>query len=144
MRYGDKLMTAMLRRGLNQHRLAALADVSNSEVSRILNNKSSPSLEYASRLCRILEISLDFLADETRDEPETIPVGPPTSLQEREILEDADLLGWKEARHLLETANLLGYETAIHRLLGLGPIKIEVEGTEPRTPPKSPNRANRA
>ena len=128
MRYAEKLYNAMVRRGLTQHRLATEANVSNSEISRILNGKSSPSLEYAARICRVLGISLDDLADDAREVISKDRAGASASL-EREIQERAEELGWQRTRRLLETTLDLGYETAIRRLLGLTPPIIEVETT---------------
>ncbi len=125
MRYAEKLYKHMLRKGLNQQKLARLAGVSDSEVSRILSGKSHPSLAYAARLARVLEVSLDYLADDALDEDPRRAVEA-TTAQEQEILELLQQLGARPARRLLETAAELGYETAIRRLLGAERPVIEV------------------
>ena len=128
MRVSEKLYKHMLSKGLNQQRLARLASISDSEVSRILNGKSSPSLEYAFRLAKALGVSLDYLADDTMDDDPAAGVAVGSD-QERELLELARELRVRSARRLLETAHELGYDLAMRRLLGLE-IKPVIEPAE--------------
>jgi transcriptional regulator with XRE-family HTH domain len=140
MDVAEKIYKQMLVKGLNQKALARSAGISDSEVSRILRRKSSPSLEYASRLAQALEVSLDYLADDTATSD---------SRQERaetldgEMTELTRAIGPKHARRLLEIAHELGYELAIRRLLGVEakPVIGVVGRDEPplpeRVPPKS-------
>jgi transcriptional regulator with XRE-family HTH domain len=126
MTFSEKVYKQMLLRGLNQQRLAQLSSVSDSEVSRVLRGKSSPSLEYAHRLAKALGVSLDYLAD---DELEVEPATRGDGLEpaERELLELARDLGHRQSRRVLETTLDLGYEVATRRLLGLDAGKPIVE-----------------
>lgn len=144
MRYAEKLYKHMLLKGLNQQKLARLSAVSDSEVSRILSGKSHPSLEYAARLARVLEISLDYLADDALDADPRRAVEA-TSAQEQEVLDLVRTLGPRPARRLLETASDLGYEVAIRRLLGAERPIIEVgDGRNPVTTPANASEEGRA
>src|SRR5215218_8274987 len=110
-----KLLSQMVRRGLNGQRLAKISQVSDSEISRILAGKSQPGLENAFRLARAVGVSLDYLADEAM---ELDPASEASGAAEGEILGLARELGHRPARRILETACDLGYELAIRRLLG--------------------------
>jgi transcriptional regulator with XRE-family HTH domain len=130
MRYAEKLYKQMVLRGLNQQKLARLSSISDSEISRILNGKSNPSLEYGRRLARALGISLDYLADDALDaDPHAGSAANPAALGE--IADAVGALGPKQARRLLETASDLGYEVAMRRLLGLEARPIVEVGDRP-------------
>ncbi len=60
-----KLKNLMNGRGLNGQKLARLSQVSDSEISRILQGKSRPGLDNALRLAQALGVSLDYLADDS-------------------------------------------------------------------------------
>src|SRR3954471_13197864 len=79
-----KLLSQMVRRGLNGQKLAKISKVSDSEISRILAGKSRPGLENAFRLAKAVGVSLDYLADDTLDTDPTQSSDPLTS-EEREI-----------------------------------------------------------
>lgn len=136
MRYAEKLLKAMLLQGLNQQKLARLASVSDSEISRILRGKSHPSLEYSQRLARALGLSLDYLADDALDEdPGQAPRA--TTSDEEEALAIVRELGPRTALRILDSARYLGPEIALRRLYGLDakPV-IEVgDGTRPAPAP---------
>jgi transcriptional regulator with XRE-family HTH domain len=117
MRFAEKLYKQMLLKGLNQQKLAQLSSVSDSEVSRILNGKSNPSLEYAFRLARALGLSLDYLADDELEDSHRAGSDERSNTND-EILELSRELGARQSRRILETANDLGYQVAIRRLLG--------------------------
>ena len=68
-----KLKNLMDRQGLNGQKLARLSQVSDSEISRILQGKSRPGLDNALRLAKALGVSLDYLAD---DKLEVEPPAP--------------------------------------------------------------------
>ncbi|GIW89128.1 MAG: hypothetical protein KatS3mg108_3452 [Isosphaeraceae bacterium] len=126
MTFAEKVYRQMVRQGLNQQRLAKLSSVSDSEVSRVLRGKSSPSLEYAFRIAKALGVSLDYLADDQMEQ-EPVRAGEGLGPTEREILELVRELGPRQARRILETALDLGYEVATRRLLGLDTSKPVVE-----------------
>jgi transcriptional regulator with XRE-family HTH domain len=122
-----KLKHLMTGKGLNGQRLARLSQVSDSEISRILQGKSRPGLDNALRLARALEVSLDYLAD---DAIEVEPAGPVDSFapDERKVLTLCQKIGVAEALAILENVRFLGYETAMSRLVGAKPtIEIEKE-----------------
>src|SRR4051812_32449354 len=112
-----KLKHLMTAKGLNGQRLARLSQVSDSEISRILQGKSRPGLDNALRLARALEISLDYLADDTIDSE---PAGPADAFaaDERKALALCQKIGIAEAVAILENVRFLGYETAMSRLVG--------------------------
>src|SRR5271168_5387226 len=61
----DKLQMLMIRHRLNGQKLARQAQVSDSEISRILQGKSRPGLDNAYRLAKAVGVSLDYLADDS-------------------------------------------------------------------------------
>ena len=76
----DKLQMLMARYGLNGQKLARLSQVSDSEISRILQGKSRPGLDNAFRLAKSVNVSLDYLADDSLD---TEPPQPADHLSAR-------------------------------------------------------------
>src|SRR5690242_2858034 len=116
MRYADKLLSEMVRKGFNGAKLARVSGVSDSEISRILAGKSQPGLENAMKLARAVGVSLDYLAD---DALEVDPARSTGSPYEQELLELAHALGLSNAVKLLFNARSLGFEVANRRLLGL-------------------------
>jgi transcriptional regulator with XRE-family HTH domain len=118
MKLHEKIWREMARRNLNQQKLARLANVSDSEISRILAGKSNPSLEYARRIALAIEVSLDYLANDSMEEDAPEQHGPTLDPVEIEVLELTGSLGPRQTRRILETAVDLGYDIAIRRLLG--------------------------
>ena len=130
-RLKDKLLTEMARHGLNGQRLAQRSGVSDSEISRILSGQSTPGLENAFRLARAVDLSLDFLADDSL-EADPLKAADPLSPEERRVLDVAARIGLSRAVLLLENISFVGYDTAMQRLLGARPV-IELElGDDPR------------
>src|SRR5271165_705754 len=129
-----KLKYLMHSKGLNGQKLARLSQVSDSEISRILQGKSRPGLDNALRLAQALGVSLDYLADDKLDSE---PPEPADSLspEERKILGIIQRIGCTEVVTILETLRFLGYELAMSRLVGAKPvIEIEKYGSELRAP----------
>jgi len=124
MKLDEKLHKQMLLKGLNGQKLARLSQVSDSEISRILAGKSLPGLENAFRLAKAVELSLDYLADDSL-ENDPAKVVDVTSELERSVLRSARELGAREAERLLEMVRFVGYEVAMRRLLDAKPT-IEV------------------
>jgi len=121
----DKLQMLMARRGLNGQKLARLSQVSDSEISRILQGKSRPGLDNAFRLAKSVGVTLDYLADDSVD------VEPPQpadllSPEERKLLAIAQKIGCSEVLTILENIRFLGYEVAMSRLVGGKPL-IEID-----------------
>jgi transcriptional regulator with XRE-family HTH domain len=150
MELKDKLQMLMARHALNGQKLARSSQVSDSEISRILQGKSRPGLDNAFRLARSVGVSLDYLADDSLD------VEPPRpedhlSSEERRVLALAQKIGCSHVITILENIRFLGYEVAMSRLVGGKPI-IEVDkevvdhrsGMQPTGTPGavSPPRAN--
>ena len=115
-RFSEKLGQKMLQLGLNGQKLARKSDVSDSEISRIMNGKSLPGLENAIALARAVNVSLDYLADDTL---EVDPNHPKESADEREtaIQRLAREIGYKDAEYILEYTRIIGYEVAMRRLV---------------------------
>ncbi len=129
-----KLKYLMNTRGLNGQKLARLSQVSDSEISRILQGKSRPGLDNALRLAQALGVSLDFLADDSLD---AVPPEPADSLspEERKILGISQKIGCPEVVTVLENLRFLGYEVAMSRLVGAKPAsEIEKDGSDLRLP----------
>ncbi|WP_182830369.1 helix-turn-helix domain-containing protein [Tautonia rosea] len=119
MTLARKLDRRMLQLGLSQQALAQKSGVSDSEVSRLLKGQSKrPGLPNILRLARALEVSVDFLADDSlQDDPHTEPVSLPS--QEQALLELARTIGSREVEMILDATRILGFETAIRRLYGV-------------------------
>ena len=139
MELKTKLQALMARKGLNGQKLARLSQVSDSEISRILQGKSRPGLDNALRLARAVGVSLDYLAD---DEIEVEPAAPadPLSAEERKILNLVPKLGCPEALTILENVRFLGYEVAMSRLVGAKPvIEADKDMADTRSPLSAPS-----
>jgi transcriptional regulator with XRE-family HTH domain len=121
----DKLQMLMARNGLNGQKLARLSQVSDSEISRILQGKSRPGLDNAFRLAKAVNVTLDYLADDSLDAEPPQPADHLTP-EERKLLAIAQKIGNGEVLTLLENIRFLGYEVAMSRLVGGKPI-IEIE-----------------
>jgi transcriptional regulator with XRE-family HTH domain len=121
----DKLQMLMARRGLNGQKLARLSQVSDSEISRILQGKSRPGLDNAFRLAKSVGVTLDYLADDSLDvEPRQAEeiIAP----EERKVLALLHKIGYSEVLTILENVRFLGYEVAMSRLVG-GKPSIEID-----------------
>jgi transcriptional regulator with XRE-family HTH domain len=133
MKLQDKLQMLMARRNLNGQRLARLSQVSDSEISRILQGKSRPGLDNAFRLAKAVGVSLDFLADDTLD-VEPAPPSDKISPEERKIVSIAQKIGCTEVVLVLEALRFIGYEVAMSRLMGGKPIvEIDRDGADARS-----------
>ncbi len=120
-RFSEKLGQKILQLGLNGQKLARKSEVSDSEISRIMNGKSLPGLENAMALARAVNVSLDYLADDALDAD---PNQPEEAANEREatILRLAREIGLKQAEYLLEYSKIMGYDMAMHRLVEAKPL----------------------
>ena len=99
--------------------------VSDSEISRILQGKSRPGLDNAFRLAKAVNVTLDYLADDSLDAEPPQPADHLTP-EERRLLTIAQKIGYSEVLTLLENIRFLGYEVAMSRLVGGKPV-IEIE-----------------
>jgi transcriptional regulator with XRE-family HTH domain len=138
MKLKDKLQLLMTRNSLNGQKLARLSQVSDSEISRILQGKSRPGLDNAFRLAKAVNVSLDFLADDALDIDASQPADL-LSTEERKILNLVQKLGGSEVLAILENVRFLGYEVAMSRLIGAKPIiEIDKDSSELRAPAPIP------
>ncbi|WP_422930871.1 helix-turn-helix domain-containing protein [Singulisphaera sp. PoT] len=83
MRLIDKALLVAMQKGLNQADLAKLLDIPPSRISewKSAAQGSSPNLSQALNIARVLDVSLDWLADESKG-------GPIQSTRNEEISED--------------------------------------------------------
>jgi transcriptional regulator with XRE-family HTH domain len=125
----DKLQMLMGRHGLNGQKLARSSQVSDSEISRILQGKSRPGLDNAFRIARSVGVTLDYLADDSLDIEPCMPTDN-LSPEERKILAVVQKIGFGEVLTILENIRFLGYEVAMSRLVGGKPI-IEIDKEPP-------------
>jgi len=125
----DKLQMLMARHGLNGQKLARSSQVSDSEISRILQGKSRPGLDNAFRIARSVGVTLDYLADDDLDAEPSQPADN-LSPEERKILAVVQKIGYGEVLTILENIRFLGYEVAMSRLVGGKPI-IEIDKEPP-------------
>ena len=133
MKLKDKLQILMTRHSLNGQKLARLSQVSDSEISRILQGKSRPGLDNAFRLARAVNVSLDYLADDSLDVDGCQPADL-LSTEERKILNLTQKIGGPEVLAILENVRFLGYEVAMSRLIGAKPIiEIDKDATDHRS-----------
>lgn len=137
MELKTKLHMMMVRKGLNGQKLARISQVSDSEISRILQGKSRPGLDNALRLAKAVGVSLDFLADDEID-VEPAPPGDLLSAEERKVLSLVTKIGAAEVLTILENIRFLGYEVAMSRLVSAKPVieldKDNIDGRIPAAP----------
>jgi transcriptional regulator with XRE-family HTH domain len=135
----DKLQMLMARHGFNGQKLARRSQVSDSEISRILQGKSRPGLDNAFRIARSVGVTLDYLADDNLDSE---PLQPADNLspEERKILAIGQKIGFGEVLTILENIRFLGYEVAMSRLVGGKPV-IEIDKEAPDIRPAVPQAA---
>jgi transcriptional regulator with XRE-family HTH domain len=146
-RFSEKLFQKSLQLGLNGQKLARKSDVSDSEISRIMNGKSLPGLENAIALARAVSVSLDYLADDTLDAEPNRPQETTNEL-EAAILKLVREIGAIHAYTILENTRNLGYDIASKRLIDAKPVVTPIIETQaPRSnvaPIASGGRANSA
>ncbi len=129
-----KLKNLMNDKGLNGQKLARLSEVSDSEISRILQGKSRPGLDNALRLAQALGVSLDYLADDKLDS-ETPEPADSLSPEERKILGIIQKIGYPQVVTILELLRFLGYEEAMSRLVEAKPVSESEKDLSDLRPP---------
>lgn len=88
MTRGDYIKSLREEKRLSQRKLAALADVSNTTVSRIESDATTPDLETLEKIANVLDINPSILMDETFKEPTSTTSESAASLsskQEKDI-----------------------------------------------------------
>jgi transcriptional regulator with XRE-family HTH domain len=142
-RFSEKLGQKILQLGLNGQKLARKSEVSDSEISRIMNGRSLPGLENALSLARAVGVSLDYLADDALDAEPNRPQESASELQ-TSILKLVREIGTMQTHTILEITRNLGYELASRRLIEAKPV-VTVEPARPAvTPIPSSGRASSA
>jgi transcriptional regulator with XRE-family HTH domain len=143
-RFSEKLMQKTLQLGLNGQKLARKSEVSDSEISRIMNGKSLPGLENAIALARAVGVSLDYLADDSLEADTHQPQESSNEL-ETMILKLVREIGYLQSHTLLENSRSLGYELAMKRLIESKPVVAPmIESARPVVTTAAPagSRAN--
>ena len=69
MNFAAKLKLLMKQHRYSQNDVAARVDVSQSLVSMWTTGKSVPAMYEAARLAKLLNVDVEFLADDAQDEP---------------------------------------------------------------------------
>lgn len=69
MRFAEKLDYLIELCGTNQSKLMRLTGIAQSSISQMTKGGRKPSMEQAFALARALGIPLDYLADDSQDEP---------------------------------------------------------------------------
>ena len=145
-RFSEKLGQKILQLGLNGQKLARKSDVSDSEISRIMNGKSLPGLENAIALAKAVGVSLDFLADDTVI-AEPSQAQESTSDHETAILKIIREIGLLQSYTILESTRKLGYDLALNRLIEAKPtiaLPLVENGRPAVAPITASNRVNSA
>ena len=66
---GKRIKTLRNEKGISARSLASMADLDPSQISKIENGTSKPSLDALQRICEVLDISIsDFFAVTTNNE----------------------------------------------------------------------------
>jgi len=138
-RFSEKLGQKILQLGLNGQKLARKSDVSDSEISRIMNGKSLPGLENAIALAQAVGVSLDYLADDRMDAEPNRPQETVTEI-ETSILKLVREIGTFQTYTILEITRNLGYDMASKRLIEAKPVIAPM--IEPARPTVAPISAS--
>jgi transcriptional regulator with XRE-family HTH domain len=100
-----KLSQLMEARRVSQADVARAAGMAQTAISRVLGGKQRLYLDQAAQIADYLGVSVDYLADDSLDEP---PRGPELSEDERVILRMARVLGAEKAIRRLVDPPILG------------------------------------
>jgi transcriptional regulator with XRE-family HTH domain len=65
MKFGDKVLMLRKQKGWSQHELAEMLGTSGPIVGRYERNEIKPSIEVAKKIADSLEVSIDYLVDES-------------------------------------------------------------------------------
>lgn len=71
MSFGKRLLEARKKKGISQEEMAAMLGTKGSAVGRYERDEMKPSIEAASKMAKILEVSLDWLVGNTDAELDT-------------------------------------------------------------------------
>jgi transcriptional regulator with XRE-family HTH domain len=98
MRFHEKISRVAAAKRLNQSAIAVLTGIPQTSLSRWMSGKAVPKLGEAFALARALGVSLDYLADDSLDDPPPPAAGPDLTPDEVWILETARALGPDKAK----------------------------------------------
>ena len=118
---------------LNGQKLARSSQVSDSEISRILQGKSRPGWTMRSGSPRAVGVTLDYLADDSLDTEPPQPADHPFARRAQDPRSSPRRSAVREVLTILENIRFLGYEVAMSRLVGGKPI-IEIDKEIGRDP----------
>jgi transcriptional regulator with XRE-family HTH domain len=104
-----KIQHLLRDRGLHQAEFEPLAGLPKGRVSKWAGGQGEPTARQALRMARLLNVPLDYLADDDLDEP------PPASMTDRE-------------RQVWEVVRTIGPDEAWRRLVGAPLPSFEVGG----------------
>lgn len=96
MEFPKKLAMLMERSRLSQQALANRVGLQQSRISKWTTGKGEPSLKQAVELARVLDVPLEYLADDAIDEPPPAP--SKAQMIVMQLIED---MGYDEARRRL-------------------------------------------
>ncbi len=74
MSFGSRLLQARKKKGISQEELAAQLGTKGPAIGRYERDEMKPSIEAASNMARILEVSLDWLVGNTDIELDTTTI----------------------------------------------------------------------
>jgi transcriptional regulator with XRE-family HTH domain len=109
MRLVEKLEAVLRARGLTQSSFEKLASLSENRISKWKNDQGEPTVRQALRMARILDVPLDYLADDDLNDL------PSATMTERE-------------RQVWEVVRTIGPDEAWRRLVGWRPAGNEPPG----------------
>ncbi len=66
----DRIRDIRLQRGLTQENLAEAADVNQSHINNVENHRSRLSLTALVNICRVMDVSVDYILGSAAGEPE--------------------------------------------------------------------------
>jgi transcriptional regulator with XRE-family HTH domain len=102
--FRQKLQQIIEQRGLTKARLAQAADLTESTVSSYFTKRESmPRLDIAMKLCRVLKVPLDWLADDSQGWPPPAPSSPNAA-----IMTDDELMAEVARRYRLQAIRIRG------------------------------------
>lgn len=108
MKLVDKAIKLAQHRRIKQGELARMIGVDPARLSEWKKDVGKPSIDHAFRMARLLDVPLDYLADDSLDEP--VPVG--LSEAERLVLGLVRSMGLDEAHRRLASSPAAGQPVA--------------------------------
>ena len=92
MEFREKLAKLLMDRRLSQAELGRLAGVSQGSISGVIAGKHKLTFESARKIARVLNVSLDYLADDCQDDPPR----PQFSEEQRGMLRMLEVAGVRD------------------------------------------------